>query len=154
MSALAVPTPLPTGVPTVTPLEPRYITGSFGYVLGEVGRYKDTGELIRYDKPVEHRDGTASVWVWLNPTHEVPPLEVYRVRRRWDLGDITALAAPVVLGAVLLTVYRSAPVFLGVLTTAGVGAALLTAGLWVSSKVRGTRGCPGIRVHCDGCDSH
>lgn len=66
-ATLPVPTRRVPAVPNLGSPPYQDITGCPADVLATIGGYYQRGEMLRYDRTVEHPDGTVTVRVWLRP---------------------------------------------------------------------------------------
>lgn len=159
LSVLAVATPTHPGVPTAY----RDLTGLPPDVLTVVGGYYQRGELIRYERPTEHADGTVTVRVHLRPgapsrdltvgtslpRSPVPDAGYQRPARRWTAETVSAVAVLVFVAVMLATVYLASSALLEIATVLATGAGGIGAVAWLLSIGRngGNRGT----THCPGC---
>jgi hypothetical protein len=147
---------------TLTPDPPdhpatyRDLLGTAGYIADHIDTYRRTGQLLRFDQPVEHHDGTYTIRVYLRPQPTLPSTKAVEPHR-WTTLDYLAIGAPI--ATTTLTTGVVATLGWGIYELASAAAthaehvlpaAAAGAVFWVVSAVGGTAAaCAGL--HCAGC---
>lgn len=162
---------MPTNTPTATEDGVAYqdLTGWPSEVLATMGGYHERGELVTYDRPDEHPDGTVTVRFGVRtrlalpgpgvpeapaPTPTpLPPPARYRSPHWGARGTFPGVLLVGVLVTVLVVVSVNADAIVGVVAMI-LGAVATIAGIaFVVSLLSrgGGGGCPGLPAHCGGC---